>query len=158
MPPLTRDRSREKNLSHKVWGEAVHGRSRISNGRDLLPGIDGRGTYARRLRDLIKAHVNDLGGPMDISAGERSLIQRVSCLTVELEFLEARFARSSGAASEDLQLYCGASSVLNRLLTSLGLRRRPRDVTLDLAQYLDRQSPQPTIDGTPLDPDGASSP
>jgi hypothetical protein len=135
-------RQREHNASHKLWGAKAHGRSRLSNGHDLLPNIDGRFTYARRMRDLITMHINDLGGIENISAGERSLVQRVSCITTELEFLESRFARAGGATPEDLQLYCGASSVLNRLLTSLGLRRRPRDVTPDLAHYLERQAPQ----------------
>jgi hypothetical protein len=46
---------------------------------------------------------------------------------------------------------------LNRLLTSLGLRRRPRDVSLDLNDYLGQQSPQPPIAGTSPDLDAAPS-
>jgi hypothetical protein len=133
----TRDRQRERNVSRKLWRAKLYGRSRVSNGNELSPAIDGRSCYGRRLRDLIGLHVSDLGGVSNISAGEGSLIRRVACITVELEHLEGRFARAEGGATpEELQLYCGASSVLNRLLTSLGLRRRPKDVTPTLRQQL----------------------
>jgi hypothetical protein len=135
-PNATRDRKREHNRSRKLWGAKLHGRSRVTNGRDLLPNVDGRSTYARRLRDLIGLHVTDLGGVENCSTAERSLIQRVACISVELEHLESRFACAGGASTEDLLVYCSASGVLARLLGSLGLRRRPRDVSLDLTQYL----------------------
>jgi hypothetical protein len=59
-PNATRDRSRERNTSHKIWRPKLYGRSRVSNGRDLLPNIDGRSTYARRYRDVIGLHIADL--------------------------------------------------------------------------------------------------
>jgi hypothetical protein len=145
--------------NRKLYGAKVHGRSRISNGSDLLPNIDGRSTYARRMRDLIAMHISDLGGVENISADERSLAQRCACITTELEFLESRFATAGGATPEDLQLYCGAASVLNRLLTSLGLRRRPRDVSLDLGQYLASQASLDATDGgIPSSSDAPPSP
>src|SRR5271154_3069392 len=36
-----------------------HARSRISNGRDLLPDIDGRSVVARRYRDIASAILSD---------------------------------------------------------------------------------------------------
>ena len=35
------------------------GRSAVTNGRTLLPGVDGRGAYARRLRDVMAAHLSE---------------------------------------------------------------------------------------------------
>jgi hypothetical protein len=145
-----RDRQRERNVSRKLWGAKLYGRSRISNGTGLLPGVDGRSVYGRRLRDLIELHITDLGGLENCSAAECSLIRRVATIAVELEHLEGRFARAEGGATpEELQLYCGASSVLNRLLTTLGLKRRPKDVTPDLARYLERQASPDATDGVP---------
>ena len=112
------------------------GRSRITNGTTLLPGIDGRGAWARRLRDVLSAHVSDLGGADNISEAERSLLRRASILTVELEGLEYRFASSDGSEAELLDLYARVASSLRRILESVGLQRRARDVTPSLASYI----------------------
>jgi len=49
-------------------------RSRVSNGSSILPGVDGRSVWARRLRDLISLHLSDLGGDVAVSEAERSII------------------------------------------------------------------------------------
>ncbi len=53
-----------------------NGRSRVTNGSRLLPDVDGRSCWARRCRDLIEAHVSDLGGTDMISEAERSIVNR----------------------------------------------------------------------------------
>jgi hypothetical protein len=111
-------------------------RSQTTNGRKLLPGIDGRSAWTRRCRDLIHAHVADLGGVDNCSAAERSIIRRASVLTVELERLEARFATAGEASADDLDLYQKTAGSLRRLLEAVGLQRRSRDVTPSLAEYL----------------------
>ena len=104
-------------------------RSRITNGSALLPGVDGRSPWVRRCKDVIAAHLSDLGGEDNTSAAERSIIRRASVLTVELERLEARFALAERASPEDLDLYHRAAGNLRRLLEAVGIQRRPRDVT-----------------------------
>jgi hypothetical protein len=37
-------------------------RTRITNGKELLPGIDGRSLWTRRFRDVLALHLSDLGG------------------------------------------------------------------------------------------------
>jgi hypothetical protein len=37
----------------------AHGRSRITNGRDVLPDVDGRSIIARRFRDIVNAMIAD---------------------------------------------------------------------------------------------------
>ena len=56
-------------------------RSAISNGAKLLPGVDGRSSWARRCRDVLHAHLSDLGGVENTSESERSIIRRASVLT-----------------------------------------------------------------------------
>jgi len=68
------------------------GRSRITNGTRFLHDVDGRSPWVRRCKDIIAAHLSDLGGADNASAAERSIIRRASVLTVELERLEAQFA------------------------------------------------------------------
>jgi hypothetical protein len=110
-------------------------RSRITNGNKLLPDVDGRSTWARRMRDLYLAHVNDLGGVEATSEAERSLARRAATLEVELERREAAFALAGHADPADLDLYARISGTLARLLERAGIKRRPRDVTPSLASY-----------------------
>lgn len=111
------------------------GRSRISNGT-TLPGVDGRSTWVRRLRDLIGLHMADLGGDDAVSEAERSIIRRAATLTVELERMEAVFAVAGEAQPDQLDLYQRTANSLRRLLESNGLKRRPKDVTPTLTSIL----------------------
>jgi hypothetical protein len=101
-----------------------------------LQGIDGRSIYARRLADLIALHETDLGGTLNCSEAERALIRRASVLVVELEHLETRFAAAGSAEPDALQLYSTTANTLRRLLQTVGLQRRARDVTPTLQEYL----------------------
>ena len=105
-------------------------RSSITNGSSILADVDHRTAWMRRLRDLIKLHTNDLGGEDFVSESEQRLVRRAAMLTIQLEMMDARFALNEGEASRvDLETYQRASNSLRRLLESLGLGRRPRDVT-----------------------------
>jgi hypothetical protein len=118
-------------------------RSRISNGSHILPGVDARSTWARRLKDLIALHTADLGGVEAISAAEASIIRRAACLTVELERLELVFA-TTDAKPEDLDLYQRMSNTLRRHLETTGLKRVPKNVTPtieSLAEHLSAEEP-----------------
>ena len=55
---------------------------------------------------------------------------------VELERLEGKFALAGEADPADLDLYIRASGNLRRILESLGLQRRTRNVTPDVQSYL----------------------
>lgn len=131
--------AKKPNLSRKIFGAKVHARSRISNGRSLLPSIDGRSLWARRLRDLISLHQSDLGGEEAVSAAEQSIIRRASTLTVELEHMELKFATQGGATTDQLLLYGRTANTLRRLLKSVGLQRRARNVTPTVDEYLHSQ-------------------
>jgi hypothetical protein len=113
------------------------GRSRVSNGSSILPGVDGRSIWVRRLRDLIGLHIADIGGDAAVSEAERSIIRRAATLTVELERMEAAFAVAGEAQPAQLDLYQRTANSLRRLLESVGLGRRPRDVTPDLRDYIE---------------------
>ena len=93
------------------------------------------------MRDLIVAHVDDLGGQDAISEAERSICRRIATLTVELEVLESKFAEQGEATAKQLDLYQRTSGNLRRLLESIGLKRRPRNVTPErtLAQFIEQK-------------------
>lgn len=115
----------------------ARGRSKVTNGTRLLPGVDGRTLWARRMRDVAYLHLNDLGGPDSASEAEKSIIRRIATLTVELERMEERFANDGEADADGLDLYSRTSGNLRRLLEAIGLKRRPQDVTPDLRHYID---------------------
>ena len=104
-------------------------RSRISNGSSVLPNVDGRSTWVRRLRDLIHLHLADLGGDDVVSEAERSIIRRIATLTVELERMELVFALAGEAKPDQIDLYQRTANSLRRLLESIGLERRARNIT-----------------------------
>ena len=79
-------------------------KSRITNGA-LLPGVDGRSPWVRRCKDIIAAHLSDLGGEANTSTAERSLIRRAAVLTTELERLEMKFALAGEANADEIDLY-----------------------------------------------------
>jgi hypothetical protein len=119
----------------------VVARSRITNGRELLPGVDGRSEWARRFRDLIQLLQSDLGGESECSEAEKLIVRRAACLTTECEHFEALFAtlRDSGQQPrpDDVDLYQRMSSAARRMLESTGLKRRAKDITPpSVAQYL----------------------
>ena len=100
-----------------------------------IAGGDLRKAWARRFNDILDGHIADLGGEANVSQAELSIARRAATITVELERLESKFA-SGEASDRDLDLYQRASGNLRRLLESVGLQRRQRDVTPTLDQYI----------------------
>ena len=104
----------------------------MTNGTELLPGLEGRSLLARRFRDLIAQHTMDLGGESNVSQAQLSLIRRAAALTVELERWETRFADDDGAKPLALDQYQRCLNSLRRVLESLGLERKSRDITPEI--------------------------
>ena len=67
-------------------------------------------------------------------------MRRAATLTVELERMEAVFALAGEAKPSDLDLYQRTAGNLRRLLESVGIERRPRNVTPTLAEYAARKA------------------
>lgn len=113
-------------------------RSRVTNGRSLYVTLqDNNSVVARRLRDLISLHVSDLGGPDAISESEKALVRRASMLILQCELLEQRWAVNGGEASDkSLNTYQKTTGALRRVLQTLGLGRRARDVTPTLGALI----------------------
>ena len=111
-------------------------RSAVTNGTKLLDHCDHRSSRMRRFRDLIGVHLSDLGGEEACSEAELSIVRRAALLTLELEVLEAKFEAEDGASLKQLECYQRTANSLRRLLESVGLKRRPKDITPDLATYL----------------------
>jgi len=122
-------------------------RSAVTNGTRTFVVGDGRGPWARRYRDLITAHVSDLGGPdAGLSEAQLSLVRRASALEVELELAEGKLSRGEPV---DLDLFGRLLGQLRRVLEAIGLERRARPA-ITLEQYLELTSaPANATNATP---------
>jgi hypothetical protein len=116
-------------------------RSRITNGSDLLPGIDGRSTVARRYRDIAGAILVDQGGIDHCSESRKQLIRRFAAAAVLAEQLESRLANGEQV---DINEHAVLSSTLVRLAAKIGIDRVPRDVTPTLGELLRADSVEVT--------------
>jgi hypothetical protein len=76
---------------------------------------------------LIAGHASDLGGRDTLSAAQFSLVRRASAIECELELMEGKLSKGDEV---DLDVFTRTSSHLRRILETLGLERRAKDVTL----------------------------
>jgi hypothetical protein len=109
-------------------------RSRVSNGRDVLPGVDNRTMIARRFYDVCQALISDQAGLDCCSEARLQLIRRFAAAAVMAEEMEARLARGE---SIDVAEHALLSSTLVRLAARIGINRRLKPITPDLHDYLE---------------------
>ena len=108
-------------------------RSRITNGKRLLVGVDGRTEAGRRYRDLTMSLADDLGGAATLTEAQRALVRQAAAMIVQSEKLQGEVLRGEVVDSEQLVRLANAAT---RILSRLGLKRTVRDTTPTLAEYL----------------------
>jgi hypothetical protein len=104
-------------------------RSKVTNGRRAFVEGDGQSPWARRWRDLAANHANDLAGAAGLGAlsqAQQSLIRRVATISIELEQMEGRLSKGEPV---DLDTYGRGAGNLRRLLETLGIERKAKDVS-----------------------------
>ena len=79
---------------------STRNRSRITNGSELLRGVDGRSAEGRRYRDLTEAFRAEFG--LGSSEREMAAIRLAAALTVQGETLQAAIVRGERVAEEEL--------------------------------------------------------
>jgi hypothetical protein len=127
--------------SSTVHKRKSHGRSRIGNGTELLPFVDGRSVWARFMRDTFNSVVAHCGGEDYASELKRMQARRVAVLEAELIYLESKIAQHRAAGTEPpaatLDLYTRIANGQRRHCEALGFERTQRDVTPSLASIID---------------------
>ena len=103
-----------------------------------LADLDGRTLAARTAKALIAELAEDMGGADRLSAGERSLIHRAALAGAMAEDMETAWLSGQPV---DVAAYTALVNVQRRLLTTVGLKRQPRDVTPDLDDYIAKATP-----------------
>jgi hypothetical protein len=103
-------------------------------------------SWCRRLRDLYELHVSDLGGWSNVSSAEAAILRRALTLIIACEARETQYAEAGQVSDQELCVYASAANTLRRLLESIGLKRRQRDVTPlnDLIRELDSERAETT--------------
>jgi hypothetical protein len=108
-------------------------RSRVTNGRDLLPDIDGRSAMARRFKDITSAIIVDQGGLDQCSESRLQLVRRFAAAAVLAERMESRLANGEDIFIEKHSLLC---STLVRISQRIGINRVPKTISPSLADLL----------------------
>ena len=119
--------------SEPIRRRKSHGRSRVSNGHDVLPDVDGRSVIARRYRDIARAILVDQGGVEQCSESRQQLVRRFAAAAVLAEQMESKLARGDEIDVQQHALLC---SSLVRLAQRIGIERVARDVTPSLGDLL----------------------
>ena len=112
-------------------------RSRIHNGTQFLPTIDGRSIWARLMRETFECLLIHCGGADVVSETQRLIARRVGTLEAELVFIEDKLASIRAAGGEPdpatVDLYGRLADRQRRLADPLGWSRAQRDVSPSLA-------------------------
>ena len=126
--------ARRKRVVRKPAAEPKsYGRSKISNGRDLLPDIDCRSLVARRYRDIASAVLADQSGADQCSEARKQLIRRFAAAAVLAEQMESRLANG-----EEINIaeHATLSSTLVRLAQRIGIDRVSKDIGPSLGDLM----------------------
>lgn len=118
----------------------IDGRREVDRGKTrllCLADLDGRTRAAQAVKASIDALSNDLGGNDSLSEAERLLVRKVALTAAMSEDLAARWLTGDPV---DPTVFCTLSNAERRLLETLGLKRRIRDVTPSIHDYLKRSA------------------
>ncbi len=124
-------RSSDPHLRIKM--RSPSNRTRVTNGKETLPGVDGRTTVARRYHDICAAIASDQGGADRLSEARLQLLRRFAAAAVIAEQMEARLANGEEI---DIGQHAHLSSTLCRLAQRIGLKRVAKDITPTLHEYV----------------------
>jgi hypothetical protein len=114
-----------------------------------LSSLDKRTSAAKRTHELIAGIATDLGGAEHLTEGAKQLVQRAAVLGAFIEDCEARWVAGEPFVVAD---YLPAINAQRRVLESLGLERRAKDVTPTLSAYLATKAAAPAVSAEPSPP------
>jgi hypothetical protein len=99
-----------EQLRKQVIGISSTNRSRVTNGSQLLMGVDGRSPSARRFRDLVRAYEAEFEVTTEL---DRGLIRQAALLTLKSEQLQAAVVNGEPV---DTEILTNLSGQIRRLL------------------------------------------
>ncbi len=99
-------------------------RSAVTNGKQLLPGVDGRSPLARRFRDIVAELTAELGG--SLGAAEALQVRTAATLVVHSEAMAARIVRGEIVSAEEATRAGNAAIRAIEALKRAKAARKPR--------------------------------
>ena len=96
------------------------------------------GGAARFMRRITRSIESDLGGRGELSCIEKELVSAFAGAATQLRYLNIQVATLGDSSAIDFSTYATLASTMLRIGARLGFRRRARDVTPGLAEYLQR--------------------
>lgn len=108
--------------------------SRVTTGKEILPGIDWRTATARRYQDIVARIAADQGGADRLSEVRLQLVRRYAGGAVLAEAMEAKLAKGEPI---DISQYALLASSLVRIANRIGIDRRARSVAPALKDYIE---------------------
>ncbi|WP_201038950.1 hypothetical protein [Sphingobium yanoikuyae] len=96
----------------------------------MLQGVDARSITFRRYREILASLIADMGG--DPTEAQSQIARRAASLSI---WCEDQDTAAANGTPIDIGAYTTASNSLRRLLESLGLERKQRNVTPTIAEY-----------------------
>jgi hypothetical protein len=98
-------------------GDKQYGKSAVTNGSEILPGLDGRSGAGRRYRDLVNIYLEQLGGAKQVHEPKLGVLRQLAQITVKAEQLGAAMAKGEKVNTAEL---CTLASTVLRLSMRLG--------------------------------------
>jgi hypothetical protein len=120
-------------------------RSAVTSGRKQFVAGNPNSAWARRFHDLVLGHVADAGGRPLLSEAQFALCKRAAGLECELEQMEGRMSQG---VEVDLDRYGRAASHLRRILETLGLERKPKQIGPTLGDLLRQDQERQRLERT----------
>jgi hypothetical protein len=111
-------------------GDVRFGRTKVSNGSEILPNVDGRTVMAKRAKEIARAIAVDQGD--DLPEMKRQYVRHFAVACAMAEQLEASCARGEDYNIAEFGLLC---STMVRLGNRLGINRQAKNITPTLADY-----------------------
>jgi hypothetical protein len=125
-------------------------RSRVTNGRQLLTGLDGRAPLYRRYRDLLAELETDMGASR-MTAVRASLVRRFAEGTIAAEVMAVELIEGRAI---DVAVFSQLASTLVRLASRIGLSRHAKQIP-SLEEYLATKDAE--REAEIIEPDAAAS-
>lgn len=107
-----------------------------------LADIDRRTAAFRNSQALLADILADLGGAANASAGQRELAQRAAVLSALIGHAEAKWLLGEAI---DLGSYLASVNAYRRVLATLGLERRARNITPSPLEYARQKAAEAAV-------------
>src|SRR6476469_8403267 len=95
--------------------------------------LDGRTESARRAKHVLEGFISDLGGSSNVSGMELAILKDAAALSAVSEHLNVQLLAgdklSIGGRPITFTEYLSGLNCKRRLIETVGLKRRPRDVS-----------------------------